>query len=172
MCTSLSRTSLSRPSLSRRRLLALLSTAAAVTLAAPLTACGGKRSGPEAVHWGKENCDYCGMIIDDPHYAAEIREGEHGKLWKFDDLGCAAMFLAKQPWADDARTEFWAGDSESGKWIDGKTAWYVTGAKTPMMYGFAALSAKREGAMTFTEYRQAVAAKGSTSRCEHPERST
>lgn len=158
-----------RTPLSRRRMLGLLpGGAAAALLAGPLGACGSGGSGPEPVRWGQENCAYCGMIIDDPHFAGEIRGGPGRRLWKFDDIGCAAMFLAQQPWAADPGVQFWAGDNQSGTWLDGRKAWYVGGAKTPMNYGFAAFATKRDGALTFTGFRQAVAAKGSTSRCAHP----
>ena len=156
-----------RAALNRRQLLGLLpGLAAATALAGPLGACGSHDTGPEPVRWGQENCAYCGMIIDDPHFAAEIRSPD-GKLSKFDDIGCAAMFLAPRKWAADPHTEFWAGDNELGTWLDGRQAWYLAGAKTPMNYGFAAYATKRPGALTFTEFRQAVAAKGSSSRCDH-----
>jgi hypothetical protein len=141
--------------------------AAAAALAGPLGACGSSGHGPEPVRWGQENCAYCGMIIDDPHFAAEIRGGPAAKLWKFDDIGCAAMFLAKETWADDPAVEFWAGDHDRGTWLDGRQAWYVGGVKSPMNYDFGAAAGQRPGALTFTEFRKAVAAKGSTSRCDH-----
>ncbi len=154
--------------LSRRRLLGLLpGLAAAAALAGPLGACGSSSAGPEPVRWGQENCAYCGMIIDDPHFAAELRDGPGGKLWKFDDIGCAAMFLSQRKWAADPHAEFWAGDSEHGTWLDGRQAWFIGGEKTPMNYGFGAVATMRPGALTFTEFRQAVATKGSTSRCNH-----
>ncbi|MDA8229934.1 MAG: hypothetical protein M0006_01195 [Magnetospirillum sp.] len=154
--------------LNRRHLLSLVpGLVAAAALSGPLCACGGGRTGPVAVRWGKENCDYCGMIIDDPHFAAEIR-GPGGKLWKFDDIGCGAMFLCDKPWSADPHMEFWAGDVERGTWLDGRLAWYVAGPKSPMSYNFGAVAVARAGALSFADFRKAVAAHGSTGRCEHP----
>lgn len=155
--------------LNRRRLLGLLpGAAAAAALAGPLAACGEAQTGPVAVRWGQENCHYCGMIIDEPRFAGELREPAGHKLFKFDDIGCAAMFLAQQTWAETPGTEFWVGDNQTGTWIDGRKAWYLSGAKSPMNYGFAAFAEKREGVVTFADFRKAVAAHGSTSRCDHP----
>ena len=146
----------------RRRLLGLLpGLAAAAAISGPLAACGDK-TGPRPVRWGQENCAYCGMIIDDPHFAAEIREGTGRQLWKFDDIGCAATFLAEQPWTDDTRVEFWAGDSDRGNWLDGRLAWYVGGVKSPKAYDFGAVATKRPGALSFAEFRKAIAAKEAT----------
>lgn len=155
--------------MNRRHLLAWLSAGVATAaLTGSLTACGGKSNGPAPVRWGKENCDYCGMIIDDPHFAGELRGSDGRKVWKFDDIGCAVLFLAKQPWANDAQVEFWAGDNENGTWIDGRRAWYAAGRKSPMSYDFGAVSTQREGALSFTAFQQAIAARGSTSNCEVP----
>lgn len=60
--------------LSRRQILALLA-------AAPLvSACKPQTEGPEDIRWGRETCEICGMIISEPHYAAEVRGGPR-KNW-------------------------------------------------------------------------------------------
>ena len=144
--------------LNRRRLLGLVPGLAAAALAGPLAACGDK-TGPRPVRWGQDTCDYCGTVIKDPHFAGEVRDGTGQRLWKFDDIGCAAMFLAKQPWTDDIRAEFWAGDIDHGSWLDGRLAWFVPGIKSPKSYDFGAVANKRPGALTFTEFRAAIAAR-------------
>jgi len=152
--------------LNRRGLLGLVPGVAALALVGVgMAGCGGG-GGPAPIRWGRENCDYCGMIIDDPHCAGEVRGGPQDKLWKFDDIGCAAMFLAKQPWADDPATGIWVGDNDRGNWLDGRAAWYVGGKTSPMAYGFIAIAQRREGAMDFAAFRAAVLAKGSASRCD------
>ncbi len=145
--------------LNRRRLLGLLpGLAAAAVVSGPLAACGDK-TGPRPVRWGEETCAYCGTVIKDPHFAAEVRDGTGQNLWKFDDIGCGAMFLAKQSWTDDIRVEFWTGDIDHGSWLDGRLAWFVGGQQSPHGYGFGAVANKRTGAVDFAAFRAAVAAK-------------
>ena len=110
--------------LTRRHVLALVPGLAVTAL---VGACSDKGSGPAAIRWGKEYCDYCGMIVDDPRFAAQIREKPGAKVYKFDDLGDGVLWLLKQPWAEAPEVEFWVGDVEKGTWIDGRTAWYLSG---------------------------------------------
>ncbi|MBI3446023.1 MAG: nitrous oxide reductase accessory protein NosL [Magnetospirillum sp.] len=150
--------------MSRRRFVALVP---GMVLA--VSACGQSASGPAEIKWGRETCDYCGMIIDDPRFAAQVRGGPKGKVFKFDDLGDAVLFLAKQSWADDPATEFWVGSMESEKWLDGRKAFYVDGQHTPMAHGYGAVAGARAGAVEYAAMKNAVLAKGSTSRCEPSE---
>lgn len=152
-------------SLSRRHFISLLP-GAAMTVA--LGACSDKGTGPVAVKWGKEYCDYCGMIVDDPRFAAQVRGGPGAKVWKFDDLGDGVLWLAKQSWANDPMTEFWVGDVEKGTWLDGRLAFYLPGKKSPMGHNLGAIADKRDSAMSFAEMRKLVVERGSTSRCETP----
>lgn len=151
--------------MNRRRLLALLPAAIVVS---GLPACADKGSGPVEVRWGKENCAYCGMIVDDPRFAAQVRGGPKGKVWKFDDLGDAILWLAKQPFGDDPETEFWVGDSDKRGWLDGKAAWYVEGRKSPMAHNFGAVADKRAGAVDFAQLRKTVLERGSPTQCITP----
>jgi hypothetical protein len=98
------------------------------------------------------------MSVGDRHYATQIRGGpEDGKsqLYKFDDIGCAVVWLDKQAWANNPSTEIWVADHRNGEWINARTAWYLRGMQTPMDYGLSAQSVTHEGALTF---EQAVAA--------------
>ena len=147
--------------ISRRHLLALMP-----GLALAVSGCGQKSSGPGDIKWGRDTCDYCGMIIDDPHFAAELRGGPNRKLYKFDDIGDAVLFLAKQGWAAEPAAEFWVGGLETGQWLDGDTAFYVGGQRTPMAHGFGAVATARPGALDVVALKAAILAKGSTSRCE------
>lgn len=151
--------------LSRRAVLGLMPGAA---LALSLGACNDKGTGPTAIRWGKEYCDYCGMIVDDPRFAAQIREKAGSKAFKFDDLGDAVLWLAKQGFAESPALEFWVGDVEKGTWIDGRTAWYRRGMKSPMGHGLGAVPDQRDGTVNFADMRKLVIASGINSRCETP----
>ena len=55
-----------------------------------LTACNNDQ--PVAINYNKDNCDYCKMTIVDPKFACELKT-DHGKAFKFDDLGCMASYV-------------------------------------------------------------------------------
>lgn len=120
-----------------RRLLAVL-------LAGFILGCSGDPgTGPAEVKWDRDVCERCRMVLSDRLYAAQIRGGEEGKktkVYRFDDIGCAVLWLEQQPWRDDPRTEIWVNDHRTGAWIDARTAYYVTGRITPMAYGVGAQS--------------------------------
>ncbi len=107
-----------------------------------LLACSGdKGTGPVEVKWDRDACTRCRMVLSDRLHAAEVRGGPAGQrteVHKFDDFGCAVLWLDDQPWKNDPRTEFWVIDYKTGKWIDAKKATYVEGHNTPMAYGLGA----------------------------------
>lgn len=118
-----------------------------------LTACGeDKTTGAIEVRWDREICARCAMAVSDRKYSAQVRggrEGKKAKVYKFDDVGCAVIWLDKQNWKDDARTEIWVNDHRDGKWINAKTAWYVKMNNTPMDYGLGAQTETEKGAINF-----------------------
>lgn len=125
-----------------------------------LAGCSEAKTGTEEIHFGRDTCTKCGMMISDPHYAAEIRGGDARALKKFDDPGCAVTWLAQQPWAKDSATEVWMMNSSDGTtWLKAADAWYMAGAMTPMNYGFAALSEQSAGALNFEAMQAAVLSK-------------
>ncbi len=125
-----------------------------------LWACSGKpQTGPGEVRWDREVCQRCAMAISDRNYAAQVRGGPAGsktKLYKFDDLGCAVIWLDKQSWKDDPRTEIWVTDFSNGKWINAKTAWYATGKTTPMDYQLGATADPQNGELNFTQAKKRI----------------
>jgi nitrous oxide reductase accessory protein NosL len=146
--------------LNRRATIALL---AALPFVA---ACKPQKEGPEDVRWGREVCIICGMIISDPRFAAELRGGPERDLVKFDDVGDAIHWLRGQEWAQDPDIEFWVRDYETGtRWIDARTARYVTGVVSPMDYGFGAVERSGPDTMSFGEMEAEVLKIGLTSRC-------
>jgi len=120
-----------------------------------LVACEeAKTTGAIKIRWDREICARCAMAVSDRNYSAQVRGGRKGKkakVYKFDDVGCAVIWLDKQNWKDDARTEIWVNDHRNGKWINAKTAWYVRMNNTPMDYGLGAQTEKEKGAMSFDE---------------------
>ncbi len=105
-----------------------------------LTACTNTPStGPVEIKWDRDACRACGMVISDPHYAAQVRGGPRHDVTKFDDVGCALKWLDTQPWADDPKTELWVARRTDGAFIDGRTARYVPGPPTPMGFNFGAV---------------------------------
>jgi nitrous oxide reductase accessory protein NosL len=123
-------------------------------LVAVLTACTQPdQSGPGEIRWDQETCTRCAMSIGDREYAAQVRGGASNaatRLYKFDDIGCAVIWLDQQPWKDDPRTEIWVADHRDGNWIDARKALYVTGRNTPMGYGLGAQTDSGTGLLDFS----------------------
>ena len=93
------------------------------------------QSGPGEVRWDRETCERCAMAVSDPRYSAQVRGGPaggRGRLYKFDDIVCALLWLEKQPWRENPAVEVWVNDHRDGEWLDARSAWYVTGKITPM----------------------------------------
>ncbi len=118
-----------------------------------LASCAPKdETGPGEVHWDRDTCARCVMAVSDHYYSAQVRGGApegRTRLYFFDDVGCAVIWLDKQNWKDDPRTEIWVNDWQSGDWIDARKAWYIPGKTTPMDYGLGAQLEAAEGAYDF-----------------------
>jgi len=94
------------------------------------------------------------MAVGDRYYAAQVRAAsgsEQSRLYKFDDIGCAVIWLDTQTWKDDPHTEIWVADHRSGQWIDARKAFYITGKISPMNYGLGAQAEVAEGALDFSQ---------------------
>ena len=83
-------------------------------LLAPLAGCGKQGHWPEGmaeIKWDRDTCVRCNMVISDPRFAAEMRGGEKGVVFKFDDIGCLVFWLrdkaAQFPWMASAGTRLW-----------------------------------------------------------------
>jgi nitrous oxide reductase accessory protein NosL len=116
-------------------------------------------TGPGKIRWDRETCERCVMAVSDHYYSAQVRGGPAGKktkLYKFDDIGCAMIWLDEQPWKDDPRTEVWVTDFRNGSWINAKKAAYIKGKKTPMDYGLGAQSEPADGALDYEQARAHV----------------
>ena len=131
---------------------------AAILLGLFLTACSGDPgTGPIDVHWDRDACERCRMVLSDRHHAAQVRHTDgqgRSQAHLFDDLGCALIWLDDQPWKADPKVEIWVNDRDTGDWLDARSAGYVTGDATPMAYGLGAQP--QPGGMDLTAARAHV----------------
>ncbi|MGE5490563.1 MAG: protein NosL [Actinomycetota bacterium] len=139
----------------------LVRSLAAVSVAAALSACVRDRtSGPVDIDWGQERDARCNMMVDNPRFAAEVRD-PGGKLWKFDDIGCAVIWLEQHGLAGATPgLEVWVKDFETGEWLDARQVRYVHGVKSPMRYQYGATGKVSGDGVAYDEMRRAVLASG------------
>lgn len=126
-----------------------------------LSACSGAPdSGPVTVKWDRDTCARCSMVLSDRFHSAQVRAttepGKRSKVFMFDDIGCALIWLEDKPWRDDPQTEIWVTDQRSGAWIDARSAHYIPGKVTPMEYGLGAQSEALPEALDFAQARQRI----------------
>lgn len=125
-----------------------------------LSACSNEpQTGPAKVRWDRETCERCLMAVSDRNFSAQIRggvAGEKQKLYKFDDLGCAVIWLDQQSWKDNPLIEIWVNNFETQAWIDARTAHYVVDRLTPMNYGLGAQSEALPHTLDYTEAKQHI----------------
>jgi nitrous oxide reductase accessory protein NosL len=90
------------------------------------------------VHWDRDMCARCVMVVSDRHNTTQVRDPKTGKKYMFDDIGCAILWFKDEhiSWRDQA--VIWITDVETGEWIDARKAFYDTENITPMAYGFSA----------------------------------
>jgi len=101
-----------------------------------------KKDGVAKVHWDRDMCARCVMVVSDRKNTAQTRDPNTGKAYMFDDIGCMILWFKEEkiPWKDKAK--IWITDVNTGKWIDARTAYYDTTNITPMAYGFSAHKTK------------------------------
>ncbi len=138
-----------------------LRSATVIALLFILSACSGDPgTGPAEVKWDRDTCARCNMVLSDRRHAAQVRyrpaDGSRVQLKKFDDLGCAVLWLDQQPWRDQAGVEIWVNDRHSGEWIDARSAQYTPGSLTPMQYGLGAQSRAGPGTLDFAQAREHI----------------
>jgi len=101
--------------------------------------CDSKKKSNEVqeVHWDRDMCERCKMVVSDRHHAVQIINPKTHKSYMHDDIGCAVLWFKEEniPWENEA--VIWITDGKTGKWIDAKKAYYDTGNITPMAFGFA-----------------------------------
>jgi len=99
-------------------------------------------SGVAKVHWDRDMCARCVMVVSDRQNTTQARDPKTGKKYMFDDIGCMVLWFEEEniPWKHDAIV--WITDVKTGEWIDAKKAFYDTENITPMAYGFSAHKTK------------------------------
>ena len=124
-----------------------------------LVACGDPGTGPVDVKWDRVSCERCRMVLSDRHHSAQVRVRDpdgRSRVYPFDDLGCALIWLADKAARDDPATEIWVNDWHTGDWIDARTAHYLPNQITPMEYGLGAQPDPAPGTLSFEQARAHV----------------
>jgi len=95
------------------------------------------------VHWDRDMCARCVMVVSDRDNTAQVRDPKTGKKYMFDDIGCTILWFKNEKiaWKDEAI--IWITDINTGEWIDARKAYYDTENVTPMGYGFSAHKDKK-----------------------------
>ncbi|ADN10019.1 hypothetical protein [Sulfurimonas autotrophica] len=104
----------------------------------------GVNTQPAEVHWDRDMCTRCAMVVSDRDNTTQVINPANGKVYMFDDIGCAILWFHDEeiPWKDKA--VIWITDAKTGKWIDARKAYYDTENITPMAYGFSAHKLKED----------------------------
>ncbi|WP_228711958.1 nitrous oxide reductase accessory protein NosL [Halarcobacter ebronensis] len=114
-----------------------------IVLLAFLSGCENRTStDPKEIHWDRDMCERCRMVISDRKFAVEVINPTNSRVYKFDDIGCVPLWFKEEniTWEDSAI--IWIKDRETTKWIDAKKAFYDTISISPMAYGFGAHETK------------------------------
>lgn len=125
-----------------------------------LSACSGEQeTGPVDVRWDQDNCERCRMMLSDRNFGAQIRyypEAKRSMVVKFDDIGCATLWLKDQPWRDDPDTQIWVADYRSGEWIDAERATYIRQKISPMGFDLGAQAEADPDGLSYAEAVQHI----------------
>ena len=125
-----------------------------------LVACGGDPgNGPVEVKWDRVACERCRMVLSDRHHAAQVRVREpdgRSRVFQFDDIGCALVWLREDPSRETKASEIWVNDWRTGDWIDARKASYVPDQVTPMEYGLGAQPDPGDATLSFEQARARV----------------
>lgn len=117
------------------------------------TSCSPKPAGPQPpeIRYGQEMCSACGMVIDEPRFAAATLL-TNGKYLKFDDAGEMLNYHMNHP--EEQVAAWFVHDYPSEKWIRGEQAFFVRSPtlKTPMGTGIVAFIDQAQAEAFATEH--------------------
>ncbi len=99
-------------------------------------------NGPANIHWDRDMCDRCVMVLSDRKNTLQLKDPNTGRVFKFDDIGCMALWFEEENIAYKNSVKIWITDSITGEWIDAREAFYTTENITPMGFGFSGYKSK------------------------------
>jgi nitrous oxide reductase accessory protein NosL len=116
-------------------------------------------NGPHKIHYDRDMCSECKMVISDRNYAVQIVNPVKNKAYNFDDIGCAIIWMDQnnEEWLDNAK--MFIADQKTSELIPSREVYWAKGFTTPMDFGFAAFKDKpTEKVYDFIEVYQDVMA--------------
>jgi copper chaperone NosL len=118
----------------------------AFAAALAFSACARSSGGPPEIHYGRDICARCGMIVSEERFASGY-VGPNGETVAFDDLG---EFLAIVSMDPTLSAKSYVHDAQDGRWLRASQAVFIKlpGLATPMGSGYAAF-ASEAGARDF-----------------------
>ena len=129
-----------------------------------LLSCGKTNASEmKTIHWDRDSCDRCNMLVSEKHFAVQVINSKTNKAYMFDDLGCAVLWFQEeeQDWMNSAK--IWISDASNENFIDAKSASYTKGNLTPMAYGLSAYTKatlpENSKTLTFNEAKDEIYAK-------------
>jgi hypothetical protein len=130
--------------------------ARAVAAALAAAGCAGEpATGPVEIHWDRDSCERCDMLISDRAAAAQVRlPGE--RAHKFDDVGCALLWLDARQSPSAPAAEIWVAAEDGLGWQRAEAARYRARRGTPMGYGFVPARAGESGGLDLAALRELV----------------
>ena len=82
-------------------------------------------SGSEPISYGKDECEFCRMLITDKRFGSEIVT-DKGKVFKFDEVGCMIEYAMVKNLIGDESQKFLVTDFASPEtFIDATSAFFV-----------------------------------------------
>lgn len=101
--------------------------------------CSGEKNAAPEIAYGRDVCEQCGMIIEDPRFAAAYRD-DSGEEHLFDEIG--GMLVAASTLGHLESGAFWVNDYSTQSPIPASEAHFVHGASitTPMDFRIVAFA--------------------------------
>ncbi len=108
---------------------------------------------PEAINYGKDQCNFCKMNVVDKMHAAQYVT-KKGKQFKFDAIECMVNIINKEKNQDDIATLLVADYSHPGSMVDALSATYLISEKikSPMGANLSGFASKELAQKTQEEF--------------------